>query len=170
VPRAIGLAKLLTKLFPAEIGAMDGEVLRRLSQQPSQPLQAIAAHLAAHHPNGMNFVDVGALVASENPSLVAAAISILGKRPIDALAADVAAIAAFLTAPAPEPRAAALPLAARLQNERPEAAIELAEMLLPTRLGRCVRALLLLVTTRAGRCCGRGPSRRGVSAQAYWMD
>lgn len=130
--RAIGLAKLLTKLFPAEIGAMDGEVLRRLSQQPSQPLQAIAAHLAAHHPNGMNFVDVGALVASENPSLVAAAISILGKRPIDALAADVAAIAAFLTAPAPEPRAAALPLAARLQNERPEAAIELAEMLLPT--------------------------------------
>ncbi len=131
LPRARLLARLVTRLFPAEIVQLDGDVLRRLSQSDRDPARVVAAILASARPDGARLVDVAALAQSTNPELRAAGISLFAQRPLDDLVADLDAVAAFLSADAKEPREAARPIAESIGRERPDAARALAEKLLP---------------------------------------
>jgi cellulose synthase operon protein C len=130
-PRAKLLATLLTRLFPAELTATDGETIRCLYNRDNDVVRLIAALLASARPDGASLVDVGQLAQSANPDLRAAGISLFAKRPLDVLIADLDAIAAFLTANSKEPREAARSIAGRIGHERREAARLLAEKLLP---------------------------------------
>jgi cellulose synthase operon protein C len=131
MPRAKRLGALLADAFAPEIQALDGQVIRNLDNQTQEPAQLLAAALAAARPDGASLVDTGRLAQSANPDLRAAGIALFAKRPLDDIVGDLDAIAAFLTADAPEPRLAARPIAARLGAERPDAAKALAEKLLP---------------------------------------
>lgn len=129
--RARALSEVLIQVFGAEIASIDAGVLQALSRQTSEPKLLIAARLAVARPDGATIVDVGALARSTTPELRAAGIALIAQRSLDALVADLESVAAFLTTDDAQPRAAARPIAARLQLERPEAARRLAEMLLP---------------------------------------
>ena len=131
LPRAKAMAQLLTRLFADEISALDAEAIRRLDRLDADPPRLVAAILAATRADGASLVDVGHLAQSANPDLRAAGIALFAQRPLDALANDLDAVAAFLTADAAEPRLAARPIAASLGRERPDAARLLAGKLLP---------------------------------------
>lgn len=131
MPRAKLLGALLADAFKPEIQVLDGQVIRNLDNQTQEPAQLLAAALATARPDGASLVDTGRLAQSANPDLRAAGIALFAKRPLDEIVGDLDAVAAFLTADAPEPRLAARPIAARLGDERPDAAKALAEKLLP---------------------------------------
>lgn len=130
--RAKALGTLLTGAFKPEIVALDGALIRALDGDQREPVQLLAATLAAARPDGADLVDTGRLAQSADADLRAAGVALFAQRPLDDITRDLDAVARFLTADAPEPRTAARPIAARLAAERPEAARALAEKLLGT--------------------------------------
>lgn len=130
--RAKPLAALLGRCFAAEIAALEAGSIRRLGETGNDAVRYLAAMLAASRADGPEIIDIGGLATSADPDLRAAGIALFARRSLDAIAADVEALARFLTADAKEPRDAARPIADRLARERPFAARALAERILPT--------------------------------------